>query len=143
MNRHFWIFPCLVCVWLAVQVPLQSSEAAGNLTDWPQWRGPNRDGKSPDRGLLQEWPEGGPPLAWRADGIGAGFSAVSVSNGHLFTMGDLDKPLLIEKVLVERERMPKEIFYIPALLLLGLIIFLQRRRHREDDPEAETTAAAA
>jgi len=61
----------------------------------------------------------------------------------LFTMGDLDKPLFIEKVLVKRERMPKELFYIPALLLLGLIIFLQRRRHREDDPEAETKAAAA
>ena len=61
----------------------------------------------------------------------------------LFTIGDLDKPLFIEKVLVKRERMPKELFYIPALLLLWLIIFLQRRRHREDDPEAETRATAA
>ncbi|WP_108879786.1 TRAP transporter fused permease subunit [Anderseniella sp. Alg231-50] len=61
----------------------------------------------------------------------------------LFTMGDLDKPLFIEKVLVKRDRMPKEVFYIPALLLLGLIIFLQRRRHREDDPDAEAKAAAA
>jgi len=61
----------------------------------------------------------------------------------LFTIGDLDKPLYIEKVLVKRERMPKEVFYIPALLLLGLIILLQRRRHREDDPEAEARAAAA
>lgn len=61
----------------------------------------------------------------------------------LFTMGDLDKPLVIEKVLVKRERLPKELFYIPALLLLWLIIFLQRRRHREDDPEAEARAAAA
>ncbi len=61
----------------------------------------------------------------------------------LFTMGDLDKPVFIEKVLVKRDRMPKEVFYIPALLLLGLIIFLQRRRHREDDPEVETKAAAA
>ena len=57
----------------------------------------------------------------------------------LFTMGDFDNPLLIEKVLVKRDRMPKELFYIPALLLLGLIIFLQRSRHgrREADGVAE------
>ena len=35
--------------------------------DWPQWQGPNRDGKSADTGLLKQWPENGPPLAWRID----------------------------------------------------------------------------
>jgi outer membrane protein assembly factor BamB len=58
--------------------------------DWPQWRGPNRDGKSPETGLLQEWPEGGPALAWKADGLGAGFSSVSVVGGRIYTMGDLE-----------------------------------------------------
>jgi len=58
--------------------------------DWPQWRGPNRDGKSAETGLLQEWPEEGPPLAWKASGIGAGFSSVSVAKGRIFTMGDLE-----------------------------------------------------
>jgi len=58
--------------------------------DWPQWRGPARDGKSAETGLLQEWPEGGPPLAWKTSGIGAGYSSVSVANGRIFTMGDLD-----------------------------------------------------
>jgi outer membrane protein assembly factor BamB len=36
--------------------------------DWPQWRGPNRDGVSAERGLLKAWPAGGPPLAWKASG---------------------------------------------------------------------------
>ncbi len=58
--------------------------------DWPQWRGPNRDGRSPETGLLQSWPEGGPPLAWRATGLGGGFSSVSVAGGRIFTLGDLD-----------------------------------------------------
>ena len=58
--------------------------------DWPQWRGPNRDGKSPETGLLQEWPDGGPPLAWQAEGLGAGFSSVSVKDGRIYTMGDLE-----------------------------------------------------
>jgi outer membrane protein assembly factor BamB len=52
------------------------------------WRGPNRDGLSPDTGLLKAWPAGGPPLAWKITGIGAGHSGVSVSGDRLFTMGD-------------------------------------------------------
>ncbi|MBC8347085.1 MAG: PQQ-like beta-propeller repeat protein, partial [Verrucomicrobia bacterium] len=56
--------------------------------DWPQWRGPNRDGVSTETGILDEWPEGGPKLLWKATGVGAGFSSVSVSGGRIYTMGD-------------------------------------------------------
>jgi len=62
--------------------------AAG--ADWPGWRGAQRDGISPDTGLLPEWKPAGPPLAWKATGLGAGFSSVSVAGGRLFTMGDRD-----------------------------------------------------
>jgi outer membrane protein assembly factor BamB len=57
--------------------------------DWPQWRGQERDGKSPETGLLQSWPEGGPPLAWRAEGLGGGFSSVAVVGDRIYTLGDL------------------------------------------------------
>ncbi len=56
--------------------------------DWPQWRGPNRDGKSVETGLLRAWPPGGPPLVWKAKGLGAGIVTVSVSKGRVFTAGD-------------------------------------------------------
>lgn len=56
--------------------------------DWPQWRGPNRDGISRETGLLTQWPQEGPPLAWKATGVGTGHSSVSVANGRIFTMGD-------------------------------------------------------
>lgn len=56
--------------------------------DWPQWRGIHRDGKSLETGLLQQWPEGGPQLVWSAEGLGRGFSSVSVASGRVFTMGD-------------------------------------------------------
>ena len=56
--------------------------------DWPQWRGPNRDGVNPEKNLLDEWPAAGPKLLWRSEGLGAGFSSVSTSKGRLFTMGD-------------------------------------------------------
>lgn len=60
-------------------------------TDWPEFRGPNRDDCSPDTGLLKEWPKDGPPLAWKepARGIGDGFSTVSVAGDKVFTMGDV------------------------------------------------------
>ena len=55
--------------------------------DWPQWRGPLRDGISAETGLLAEWPTDGPPLAWRATGLGAGFASVAVSDGRVYTQG--------------------------------------------------------
>jgi outer membrane protein assembly factor BamB len=58
--------------------------------DWPQWQGAGRNGISQDTGLLQEWPEGGPPLAWRIAGLGGGDSAPSIAQGRLFGMSNRD-----------------------------------------------------
>ncbi|HEY3319557.1 MAG TPA: PQQ-binding-like beta-propeller repeat protein [Planctomycetota bacterium] len=62
------------------------AETAG---EWPQWRGPNRDGISKETGLLKEWPAGGPKLVWKATGLGDGYSGLSAVGGKLYTMGDL------------------------------------------------------
>ena len=56
--------------------------------DWPQFRGPDRNDRSPDTGLLQDWPEGGPPLTWKTTGLGAGYSDVSVVGERIYTAGD-------------------------------------------------------
>lgn len=58
--------------------------------DWPQWRGPDRTGISPEKGLLSAWPAEGPPLAWTAQRLGAGFSTPSVVGDRLYVMGDRD-----------------------------------------------------
>lgn len=55
--------------------------------NWPQWRGPNRDGISKETGLLKEWPAQGPALVWKALGAGRGYSSFSIANGRLYTMG--------------------------------------------------------
>ena len=52
--------------WLAAQ---QGGAATGS---WPQFRGPNRDGKSADTNLLKQWDADGPALAWKAAGLGGG-----------------------------------------------------------------------
>ncbi len=54
---------------------------------WPQWRGPNRDGISKETGLLTQWPKDGPPLARKLTGAGRGYSSVSVADGRMYTLG--------------------------------------------------------
>lgn len=55
--------------------------------EWNQWLGPNRDGKSPETGLLAAWPESGPKQVWQIESLGAGFSSLAVAGGKLFTQG--------------------------------------------------------
>lgn len=69
---------------VAVLVTLTGLHAA----DWPQWRGPDRSNASRETGLLQQWPTNGPPLVWRATGIGLGIYPVSIAGGRVFTVGN-------------------------------------------------------
>jgi len=73
---------------LAVIALFLATEIAAQVgAEWPQWRGPNRDGISKETGLLKQWPEQGPPLVWKATGAGGGYSSFAISKGRLFTMG--------------------------------------------------------
>ena len=78
-----------VIVLAATVVALSLSSVVSNrpLDDWPQWRGPKRDGVSAEKGLLKDWPPSGPALAWRATGAGDGYSSFAVVNGRLYTLG--------------------------------------------------------
>ena len=55
---------------------------------WPTFRGPQRTAVSPDKGLLTEWPEGGPKLVWKAVGAGRGYSSLAIVDGRIYTLGD-------------------------------------------------------
>src|SRR5262245_18502045 len=71
---------------LAICCALPASRAAADQdADWPQYRGPQRDGRSPETGLLKSWPAAGPALVWRKT-IGDGFSSIAVSGQRLYTM---------------------------------------------------------
>lgn len=61
--------------------------AAALASDYPQWRGVHRDGISTETGLLKQWPQGGPKLAWKSPGMGLGHGTVSVARGHIYGMG--------------------------------------------------------
>ena len=60
--------------------------------DWPQFRGPNRDGKSAETGLLKQWPEGGPKLLWTTEeDLGKGWSHPVIANGAIYTLGNFQQ----------------------------------------------------
>jgi outer membrane protein assembly factor BamB len=74
----------LICLSLSAQ-----AKAKTETTDWNQFRGPKRDGIAPDTGLLKEWPQSGPPILWKAAGMGKGYSSVCVSGPRVYTMGEI------------------------------------------------------
>jgi len=80
------IAACLATV-VAVQPDALPGDVARSEGSWPQWRGPNRDGISHETGLLDAWPENGPPIVWKASGLGSGYSSVAVAGGRVLTMG--------------------------------------------------------
>ena len=63
--------------------------------DWPQWRGPRRDGISNEKGLLSSWPEGGPKLLWKIGGMGTGWSCPIIVGQRLYITGDVGDDLVI------------------------------------------------
>lgn len=73
-----------------VLVVLLCSAARAPAADWPQWRGPDRSNVSRETGLLSEWPEGGPPRAWAATGLGDGVTPPAVAGGRVFVTGPRD-----------------------------------------------------
>lgn len=60
----------------------------GRAEEWPQWRGPARDGISKEKGLLQEWPAEGPPLVWKKDKLGDGYSTPAIADGRIFLISN-------------------------------------------------------
>jgi len=69
----------------AAVVVLAAVAAPAAATDWPQFRGPQGDGISAETGLLEDWPESGPPELWRVP-LGEGYSGLSVVDGRVYTL---------------------------------------------------------
>ncbi len=76
---RLWLLIIIACV-MIVAHPL-------GATDWTQWRGPLRDGKSDETGLLKDWSQNAPKLLWQVEGMGSGYSSVAVADGRIFTLG--------------------------------------------------------
>jgi outer membrane protein assembly factor BamB len=76
----------IVCSFIGSMLP--SARGA----DWPQFRGPHRDGTSPETGLAGAWPQEGPPVVWQKK-VGAGYSGPVVAGERVIgfhRLGDND-----------------------------------------------------
>lgn len=62
--------------------------AVAPAADWPQWRGPERNGISKETGLLQDWPTDGPKLLWQQKDLGDGYSTPAVVKNRLFLINN-------------------------------------------------------
>lgn len=69
--------------------------AVADEEEWTQFRGPFRSNRSMAKGLLSEWPDGGPRANVVYRGLGAGYSSVSFSEDMLFTMGTRDSDEIV------------------------------------------------
>src|SRR5688572_25626029 len=68
---------------------IAADSAVERDSGWPQWRGPQRTGVSPDSPpLASEWPSDGPPVVWEVDGIPAGgaggYGSPVVAGGRVY-----------------------------------------------------------
>ena len=67
-------------------------------TDWPQWRGPDRNGISKEKGLLQAWPTGGPAVVWRISGLGAGYGSLAIRGNRVFVQGSRGRQSYVDSL---------------------------------------------
>jgi outer membrane protein assembly factor BamB len=96
MNRTFRMAVFVATLSCGASVPAPAEPASAALPrlvaspepGWAQFRGPRRDGTCDERGLLAEWPEGGPRKIWSADKIGRGYSSPIIAGGRIFITGD-------------------------------------------------------
>ncbi len=75
----------------AIAVALSAFAALANVSgaaDWPQWRGPNRNGISQETGLLKQWPKEGPQLLWQRTDIGTGYSTLAVVGQRIYLLAN-------------------------------------------------------
>ncbi len=80
--------PPLLATMLVSLAALALLSTAVQAADWPQWRGPQRNGVSLEKGLLAEWPKDGPRLLWSVTDLGAGYSTPAVVGGRLYLLGN-------------------------------------------------------
>lgn len=93
-SRWPWWLLCFLFVACGAAQPIQQpieKPTKPQPFDWPQWQGPGRNSLSSETGLMKTWPNDGPPLLWKANGLGQGYSTPSVAGGRIYTMGNRDK----------------------------------------------------
>jgi len=67
-------------------------------SDWPQWRGPDRNGLSKETGLLSQWPRSGPPVVWSVAMLGAGYGSIAVQGDRVYVQGMRNRQSVVSTI---------------------------------------------
>lgn len=98
MSTRVIILAVLVGLLPAVQTLGDPVAARSAVTsDWPQWRGPNRDGVWREKGIVGKFGTPEIPARWRAK-IGPGYSGPTVANRRVYVTDRLTTPNQLERV---------------------------------------------
>ena len=89
MKSRLLVTIAALCLCFLSVFVTTSANMAASTSDWPQWRGPARDGLSRESGLLKEWPAGGPKLLWQVNDIGDGYSTPAVVGTRIYLMSNI------------------------------------------------------
>jgi outer membrane protein assembly factor BamB len=97
--------PTVATFWILQEVIMKRALLLGTIgllvlantvrtADWPNWLGPQRNGSSPETGLLTTWPAEGPKVLWKVPG-GDGYSSVAVANDQAVTLVQVGQDELV------------------------------------------------
>src|SRR5512136_3056020 len=78
------VFAAMITVAIVLGTTVQAADS-------PRFRGPAGDGIFPETGLLKQWPDAGPKLAWSVKNLGKGYSSAAVAGGVVYVTGMDDK----------------------------------------------------
>lgn len=88
MKSRLSVAIAAFCLCLSAMPFTRSANTGPPTADWPQWRGPQRNGISQERGLLKQWPAEGPKLVWQMNDVGDGYSTPSVAGHRIYLMSN-------------------------------------------------------
>src|SRR5262245_50193472 len=88
MKSLLLLTSAALCTCVSVGSVTRPANVGSPAFDWPQWRGPERNGISQERGLLKQWPPEGPKLLWQVDDIGDGYSTPAVVGTRIYLMSN-------------------------------------------------------
>jgi outer membrane protein assembly factor BamB len=84
----------LLIIWFSVHASSETvnhsappNTVPSGPADWPQLRGPERNGVSKDTGLIKQWPSSGPQRVWSISSLGEGFGSIAIKGDRIFVQG--------------------------------------------------------
>jgi outer membrane protein assembly factor BamB len=99
----------LACRIFAAFILLMGLNAQVRAEDWPQWRGPNRDGVWRETGVVERFSSSQLTPKWRVE-IGSGYCGPTIAKGRLYVMDRRTKPAESERVLCLDEKTGSQIW---------------------------------